>query len=757
MASEFLLSSTTNAKRDTRLNRDKICLCHIRQGPDNLASDDSKFTAITWKTFKSAAEARDDHVASSMKDLWDTGPFGGYHKQCYMNYINKDHILRLQRKRKQPDVVDREEYPSTSSSTPTCRSKVPRMDKDLCIICQKVKVINVGGSRNKEKLVQCCTLKAGETLKTAARDINDQKLLIQIHGRDLIADEVKYHHSCYKAYTIKRKKQGDTSEKQTTQKLYNLAFEVLASEVHEKVLRELKVLRLKDLLGRYINILSSKGVDTPEYRSGNLKSRLQSHFGHTITFHRLQNRAQSEIIFSSETKVGTIVERAMQLSTEADTEGEWDFYEENQNISNPQTGPCLYESAKYLRQQIMEVSPVLSWPPSPEELDLESAQKLVPDSLYNMLAWIICSDKLHSTYIPETKTSVPKNINHQVLSIAQDLLHCTRRGILKTPKHIALPLTVKSLTGSSDLVTMLNHFGHGLSYHSIEEVETAIAEAQLSSQQGRSFLPSNIQENVPAIFCWDNNDILEETLSGKGTTHCTNGIVIQRKVHGCAMPPKQTPISSAQHKRKQRTVEQLPQDVISYIPKKRKGPPQMQTHPNELGHPDMGPHRAAKMKDFCWFMCRLPKTDNHIQTVPAWTSFNINMHGNDIPRQSLVGYCQTIDSSPTQLPTVYTVLQRSLDMAQELNQEDCVIVFDQAIYAKGQELIWTNSELFTPVVLRLGSFHMACAFLAAIGKRFGEAGLADVMVESGIIGQGSVSAVLDGRHYNRAVRMHKVS
>ena len=35
-----------------------------------------------------------------------------------------------------------------------------------------------------------------------------------------------------------------------------------------------------------------------------------------------------------------------------------------------------------------------------------------------------------------------------------------------------------------------------------------------------------------------------------------------------------------------------------------------------------------------------------------------------------------------------------------------------------------------------------------IGKRFADAGLCDLLVEAGVVAQGSVSAVLDGRHYN---------
>ena len=60
-----------------------------------------------------------------------------------------------------------------------------------------------------------------------------------------------------------------------------------------------------------------------------------------------------------------------------------------------------------------------------------------------------------------------------------------------------------------------------------------MAMRQVKRYEGGSVLPSNAQPGVFATFCWDNNDLKEETLSGKGTTHCTNGIMIQPKVQGC--------------------------------------------------------------------------------------------------------------------------------------------------------------------------------------------------------------------------------
>ena len=84
---------------------------------------------------------------------------------------------------------------------------------------------------------------------------------------------------------------------------------------------------------------------------------------------------------------------------------------------------------------------------------------------------------------------------------------------------------------------MLNHFGHCISYSQVLELETAMAEQQLGQQRDDVLLPSCIIPGVFATLAWDNNDLQEETLSGKGTTHCTNGIIVQRTVDTCEPPP----------------------------------------------------------------------------------------------------------------------------------------------------------------------------------------------------------------------------
>ena len=56
----------------------------------------------------------------------------------------------------------------------------------------------------------------------------------------------------------------------------------------------------------------------------------------------------------------------------------------------------------------------------------------------------------------------------------------------------------------------------------------------------------------------------------------------------------------------------------------------------------------------------------------------------------------------------------------------------------------------------MGVFHTACALLSIIGKRFQDAGLKDLCVESGAIVERSVAGVLDRRRYNRGVRFHNI-
>ena len=54
--------------------------------------------------------------------------------------------------------------------------------------------------------------------------------------------------------------------------------------------------------------------------------------------------------------------------------------------------------------------------------------------------------------------------------------------------------------------------------------------------------------------------------------------------------------------------------------------------------------------------------------------------------------------------------------------------------------------------MRLGGMHLIMAYVASIGKLFGDEGLMDIMASSGLFATSSAAALLQGKHYARGLR-----
>ena len=116
-----------------------------------------------------------------------------------------------------------------------------------------------------------------------------------------------------------------------------------------------------------------------------------------------------------------------------------------------------------------------------------------------------------------------------------------------------------------------------------------------------------------------------------------------------------------------------------------------------------------------------------------------------------------IPASPTDLATVHDLLERSCAIAKKLQQQHCIITLDQAIYATALEVTWKKGTEFQHVVLRLGAFPLASAFLAVMGQCFGDAGLQDLLAECDVVGSSAAISVFKGKHYICALRAHKTA
>ena len=78
-----------------------------------------------------------------------------------------------------------------------------------------------------------------------------------------------------------------------------------------------------------------------------------------------------------------------------------------------------------------------------------------------------------------------------------------------------------------------------------------------------------------------------------------------------------------------------------------------------------------------------------------------------------------------------------------------VCVFDQAIYSKAIEIKWKEKQKFGNIVLMMGMFNMLMMYMHILSKRVSDAGIRDILLQSGTIAAGSVEKALRGKTYNR--------
>ncbi|CAG2233318.1 unnamed protein product [Mytilus edulis] len=91
-------------------------------------------------------------------------------------------------------------------------------------------------------------------------------------------------------------------------------------------------------------------------------------------------------------------------------------------------------------------------------------------------------------------------------------------------------------------------------------------------------------------------------------------------------------------------------------------------------------------------------------------------------------------------------------MCKKADQKFSVQTFDQQLYAIAQQIKWANPLEFPDHIIRLGGFHALSCFIASVGKLWGDGGLTDLFVDSGVYAAGTVDQMLSGKQFNRSVR-----
>jgi len=128
-------------------------------------------------------------------------------------------------------------------------------------------------------------------------------------------------------------------------------------------------------------------------------------------------------------------------------------------------------------------------------------------------------------------------------------------------------------------------------------------------------------------------------------------------------------------------------------------------------------------------------------------------------KQSRIGYMKPILHPITDYATVQECLMTSMEATQKVQQQVTFVTFDYADYAAARiafDIVWDKSAVFSNVVVHLGAFHTMCSYMGALGKMMAGSGFEEVLIEAGTCASGSINQVMNGSHYNRAMKVHKL-
>ena len=139
-------------------------------------------------------------------------------------------------------------------------------------------------------------------------------------------------------------------------------------------------------------------------------------------------------------------------------------------------------------------------------------------------------------------------------------------------------------------------------------------------------------------------------------------------------------------------------------------------------------------------------------SIPARSGFNALVSTKTVP-VAYIRYLPFINASPSGMSTIFTTLLKLVRISEELGQHHILVKANLAIYSKAQRILWSRpGPLVGKVMMRLGAMHLIMAFLASIGKIFGDGGLQNILTSSDVYAAATVNQMLQGKQYARAIR-----
>ena len=175
----------------------------------------------------------------------------------------------------------------------------------------------------------------------------------------------------------------------------------------------------------------------------------------------------------------------------------------------------------------------------------------------------------------------------------------------------------------------------------------------------------------------------------------------------------------------------------------------------ELDCPEPNNAKEMRLKEVLYHLGRdklVSFCDDRSDCLPPWTVFQAHVKRSVLLDQADVIFNPIIMSPPNDFSTIYTTLKRVKEQMNALGQTVCPIYFDMGLLSKALVIVWANPSEFYGVIPLEGGMHFMMSLFGGIGHIYGDAGLKDLLVESGVFAKLTAGHILSGKDFDRALR-----
>ena len=432
---------------------------------------------------------------------WDNGPSGKcMHDSCRLLIVTK---RKLEQAIKRKDKLDKQiiqdsmEASTSSQSETEAPSKKLRSSfgalgvhmKEKCVWCMRGQDSKHPG--NPLQLMQYDHAWAAFKRHTVILQDQDMKdrinCLIESVNDDPFAAEIRYHEKCWLKYVRTFQKMTDDRKLPLQNVTLREAQTEFFHHIQSVIFVEHELRSLQSLLSDYKKIISRYGFPTDGVKSSYIKDVLQREFKDKIGFHARPQRNVSELVYDTSAG-GSYIEAVLTYI----------------GVSSEQLVSNL--SKRIIND--VKATGTVPWPPSVDELE-------EPEELSPLLLKLVSS--------LSGKSEI--DLSSKVLSLTSFLT----QHILGQPTKTSInaSVTLHGITRSKELVENNARLGLGIPYQKVLILRDTWA---LRDLQGDYKCPAEIAEGKPGISIIDNDDFKNDTLTGGGTSHRTNWMMIQKEV-----------------------------------------------------------------------------------------------------------------------------------------------------------------------------------------------------------------------------------